>query len=90
MTRMFFPLSFYPLKPWKYPSGYFFSKIKSPRTFYTRDDIYDYNYTYHSNLKLSWINVYMNDESASENPILYRLISPVWLTNQSAWLLSLF
>ena len=30
------------LKPWKYPPGYFFSKIKSPTTFYTRDDIYDY------------------------------------------------
>jgi hypothetical protein len=42
MIRMFFPYSFYPFKAMKIPSGYFFSKIKSPRSFYTRDDIYDY------------------------------------------------
>jgi hypothetical protein len=42
MIKMFFPYSLYPFKAMKIPSGYFFSKIKSPRTFYTRDDIYDY------------------------------------------------
>ena len=51
MTRMFFPYSFYPFKAMKI--GYFFSKIKSPRTFYTRDDIYDYNITIPKECKIS-------------------------------------
>jgi len=42
MTRMFFPFSFYPFKAMK---DIFSQKIKSPRTFYTWDDIYDYSDT---------------------------------------------
>ena len=36
----------------KYPSGYVFSKIKSPGTFYARDDIYDYTSTEQGNSQL--------------------------------------